>query len=383
MATLVREAVKPGRVLSLDIVRGITIAFMILVNDNGSEKDAYAQLKHAAWSGWTLTDLVFPSFLFMVGISVVYSIEARLAKGETRRTLLLHALQRAVVLFCFGLIVNAFPHFHLATWRIYGVLQRISICYLVMSALYLYSRRVMTFVGVVVGALVAYYVIMRWVPVPGFGMPVRDIPLLDMDNNWVAYLDRALMPAARLYQRVRDPEGLLSTLPALGTAGLGVLTGFWLRSARSSMEKAWGLLAGAVVGIASGEVWNIWFPINKKLWTSSYVLFAAGCTLLMLGVCYFAFDVKRVKREWGYPWLVFGSNAITAYLVSELMAGALGAIHLTCGGVWMNLQRCIYEGVFQGIGSPAFGSLLFSLAYVAVCFLPNLILYRRKIFLKV
>lgn len=128
MDTLVREAVKPSRVLSLDIVRGITIAFMILVNDNGSEKDAYAQLKHAAWNGWTLTDLVFPSFLFMVGIAVVYSIDARLAKGETRRTLLLHTVQRAVVLFCFGLIVNAFPHFHLATWRIYGVLQRISIC---------------------------------------------------------------------------------------------------------------------------------------------------------------------------------------------------------------------------------------------------------------
>jgi len=383
MGTSVVEAQKPGRVLSLDIVRGITIAFMILVNDNGSEKDAYAQLKHAAWNGWTLTDLVFPSFLFMVGIAVVYSIEARLAKGETKRTLMLHALQRAVVLFCFGLIVNAFPHFHLATWRIYGVLQRISICYLVMSALYLYSRRVATFVAVVAMALVGYYVIMRWIPVPGFGMPGRDVPLLDMDNNWVAYIDRALMPAARLYQKVRDPEGLLSTLPALGTAGLGVLTGFWLRSARSGIQKAGGLLAGAVVGIASGELWNVWFPINKKMWTSSYVLFAGGCTLLVLAVCYYVFDVKKLRREWGYPWLVFGSNAITAYMVSELMAGALGSIHLMCGGTMVNLQRYIFRSVFQDVGSPGFGSLLYSLAYVAVCFIPNLVLYRKKIFLKV
>jgi predicted acyltransferase len=383
MATLVREAVKPGRVLSLDIVRGITIAFMILVNDNGSEKDAYAQLKHAAWNGWTLTDLVFPSFLFMVGIAVVYSIEARLAKGETKKALLLHTLQRAVVLFCFGLIVNAFPHFHLASWRIYGVLQRISICYLVVSALYLYSRRVASFVALVAVALVGYYIIMRWIPVPGFGMPVRDVPLLDMDKNWVAYIDRALMPAARLYQKVRDPEGLLSTLPALGTAGLGVLTGFWLRSAKSGMVKAGGLLAGAVLGIASGELWNIWFPINKKMWTSSYVLFAAGCTLLVLAVCYFVFDVKKLRKAWGYPWLVFGSNAITAYMVSELLAATLGSIHLMCGGAMTNLQRCIFRGVFQNVGSPAFGSLLYSLAYVAVCFVPNWVLYRKKIFLKV
>ena len=383
MGTLVREAVKPSRVLSLDIVRGITIAFMILVNDNGSEKDAYAQLKHAAWNGWTLTDLVFPSFLFMVGIAVVYSIEARLAKGETRRALFLHTVQRAAVLFCFGLIVNAFPHFHLATWRIYGVLQRISICYLVVSALYLYTRRVASFVALVAMTLVGYYVIMRWIPVPGYGMPVRDIPLLDMDKNWVAFIDRALMPAARLYQKVRDPEGLLSTLPALGTAGLGVLTGLWLRSPRSGMVKAGGLLAGAVVGIATGELWNLWFPINKKMWTSSYVLFAAGCTLLVLALCYFIFDVKKARKEWGYPWLVFGSNAITAYMISELMAGALGAIHLTCHGAVTNLQRCIYQSAFQGVGSPAVGSLLYSLAYVAVCFIPNLVLYRKKIFLKV
>ena len=383
MATLVREAVKPGRVISVDAVRGITIAFMILVNDNGSEKDAYAQLKHAAWNGWTLTDLVFPSFLFVAGISVVYSIEARLAKGETPRALRLHAVQRAVVLFCFGLVVNAFPLFNLTSWRIYGVLQRIAICYLVVSVLYLWSRRMVTFVSLVLVALVAYYIAMRWVPVPGFGMPVRDFPLLDPDKNLAAYIDRALLPAARLYQRVRDPEGLLSTVPALGTAGLGVLTAMWLRTARSGMLKAGGLLAGAVLGVAGGELWNVWFPINKKLWTSSYVLFSAGCTLMLLAVCYFAFDVKRLKKGWAYPWLVFGSNAITAYMVSELLSATLGTIHVRCHGVGMSLQHCIFQSVFQGVGTPALGSLLYSLAYVAVCFVPNLVLYRKRIVLKV
>jgi predicted acyltransferase len=382
MATLVREEVKPGRVFSLDVVRGIVIAFMILVNDAGG-RESYAQLEHAAWNGWTLTDLVFPSFLFMVGIAVVFATEARLSKGETKRTLMRHALYRSVVLFCFGLIVNAFPLFHLSTWRIYGVLQRIAICYLVMSAAYLLSKKAAVFVGITVASLVGYYVIMRWIPVPGYGIPGRDVPLLDMDHNWVAVIDRAIMPAARLYQRVRDPEGLLSTLPALGTAALGVLTGLWLRSARPAVTKVVGLLAAAVSGIVLGEIWNIWFPINKKMWTSSYVLFAAGCTLLLLAVCYFLFDVRKARREWAYPALVFGSNAITAYMVSELLAGALGAIRFESGGATTNLHRFIFDGVFAHVGSPAFASLLFALVYVGVCWIPNWVLYRKKIFLKV
>jgi predicted acyltransferase len=383
MATLVREEVKPGRVLSLDVVRGIVIAFMILVNDPGSGRDSYTQLEHAKWNGWTLTDLVFPSFLLMAGVAVVFATEARLARGETKKTLMLHALYRSIVLFCFGLIVNAFPFFHLDSWRIYGVLQRIAICYLVMSIAYLLSKRAVVFVAITVVSIVSYYVIMRWIPVPGYGMPGRDLPLLDMDNNWVAIIDRAIMPAARLYQKVRDPEGLLSTLPALGTAALGVLTGLWLRSARSGMAKAGGLLAGAVSGIVLGEIWNIGFPINKKLWTSSYVLFAAGCTLLLLAICYFVFDVKKVRKEWAYPALVFGANAITAYVVSELLAAAIGSIRFQSDGSTTSLHRFIFKHVFQGVGSPAFASLLFALAYVAVCFIPNWVLYTKKIFLKV
>ena len=144
-----------------------------------------------------------------------------------------------------------------------------------------------------------------------------------------------------------------------------------------------GLLGGALAGIVCGEVWNVWFPINKKLWTSSYVLFAAGCTLLLLGVCYVLLDVYAARKRWTYPWLVFGSNAITAYMVSELLASLLGTIHLEYGGAWMNLQHYLFERVFVHIGNASFGSLVYSLMYVAVCFVPNLVLYRKGIFLRV
>jgi predicted acyltransferase len=380
--TTTAPAIKVGRIVSLDVMRGIVIAFMILVNNNGSELFAYSQLKHSSWNGWTLTDLVFPSFLFMVGLTSVFSAEARLSKGDSRNTLLLHTLQRALILFCFGIIVNGFPHFHLATLRIYGVLQRIAICYFIVSTIYLFSRRAITFICVTVAALLAYYILMRWIPVPGFGLPTRDIPLLDPDRNWVALVDRSILPN-RLYEHVRDPEGLLSTLPALGTASLGALTALWLRSKRTLSQKAIGLLIASITGLVCGEIWNIWFPINKKLWTSSYVLFAAGCTLLLLSICYYLLDVKQWRGKWTLPMLIFGSNAITAYMVSELLASVLQSIHVQCAGAMTTWKGCAYNGFFQHLINPSFGSLLFSLTFVAICFLPNALLYRKRIFLKV
>lgn len=375
-------AIKPARIISLDVLRGIVISFMILVNNNGSEHDAYTQLKHSPWNGWTLTDLVFPSFLFMVGVTTVFSTESRLAKGATRGEMFVHILKRAVLLFCFGLIVNGFPHFPLHTWRIYGVLQRIALCYLAVGTLYLLSRRAVTFIATAAACLLAYYILMRWVPVPGFGLPGRDIPLLDPDRNLVAYLDRHLLPG-RLYEHTRDPEGLLSTIPAIATACLGALAGLWLRTTRSAPQKLRGLFFAAVLGLAAGELWNVWFPINKKLWTSSYVLFAAGCTLLLLSLCFLLLDLGKKSGKWTFPWLVFGSNAITAYMVSELLAGALASMHVQCGGELTSVSHCAYTGFFSHIVNPSFGSLMYSLAFVAVCFIPNLFLFRKRIFLKV
>ena len=370
------------RMVSLDVARGITIAFMILVNNGGSGLYSYHQLQHSAWNGWTLTDLVFPSFLFMAGISIVFSTESRTARGESKATLRLHVLRRSVILFLLGLLVNSFPLFHLGTLRIYGVLQRIAICFFFASLLYLWKSKAWVAATTAVVALLSYWILMRWVPIPGIGVPTHSVPLLDPNQNWVAYLDRKLL-TGHLYEGVRDPEGLLSDIPAMGTILFGVLTGIWLRRAKALSTKALGLLGAAVAGLVLGEIWNVWFPINKKLWTSSYVLFAAGCTLVLLAVCFYAVEIKQWTRGWTFPWLVFGSNAITAYVFSELLAGAIDTVHVNDGGHVTSLQHYIYQHWFFSLVNPSFGSLLYSISYVLVCFIPVLVLYRKKIFIKV
>ncbi|HTZ88960.1 MAG TPA: heparan-alpha-glucosaminide N-acetyltransferase domain-containing protein [Alloacidobacterium sp.] len=368
------------RLISLDVLRGITIAFMILVNNNGDERYAYWPLKHSLWNGWTPTDLVFPTFLFVAGVSLVFSFESRLAKGASKTSLFLHALRRSIILFALGLVVNGFPFFHWPTLRIYGVLQRFAICLLIASVLYLWDRGAKSKIVVIILALFGYWIIMRWIPVPGYGLPTRDIPLLDKDANWVAYIDRHIFPG-RLYEGTRDPEGLLSNLPAVGTALLGMLTAMWLRTKKSTHAKFLGLLAGAIAGLVLGKIWGHWFPINKKLWTSSYVLFAAGWSLLGLSICYWLIEIKQWKRGWTFPWVVFGSNSIAVYVFSELLASALAAFRV--GSAQRSIGQIIYAHVFAHVPDRAFGSLLYSLSFVAVCFIPVLILYRKKIFIKI
>ena len=370
------------RLVFLDVVRGITIAFMILVNNNGNEHLAYWPLKHSDWNGCTPTDIVFPTFLFLVGITIVLSTASRIARGESKSSLLRHALQRAAILFALGILIHGFPSYPLATLRIYGVLQRIAICYLVATVLYLWDRRAATLVSVSVACLLGYWILMRWVPIPGFGVPGRDFPFLDKDINWVSVVDRRLFPG-RLLEKTRDPLGLISTIPALATCLLGVLTGLWLRTARGMKEKAAGMLAGAVAGLVLGSLWGIWFPINKRLWTTSYVLYTAGWTLLVLCICYFVIDIRKHQGAWTYPWKVFGANAIFAYAFSELLSTVLGVIHVGSNGNTMSLKALMYTRIFAPIADPAFGSLLYSLSYVLVCFVPCLLLFRKQIFIKI
>jgi predicted acyltransferase len=370
-----------NRLVSLDVLRGITIAFMILVN-NGVSNYAFPALEHAEWNGWTPTDLVFPTFLFLVGVTIVFSFESRLSRGASRSSLLLHTFRRAAILFALGLLVHGFPHFPLATLRIYGVLQRIAICFLIASLLYLIDRRPGSKIVIVVLVLFGYWVLLRWVPVPGFGMPGRDIPLFDPVRNLGAYIDRHMFPG-RLYRGVRDPEGLLSNIPALGTTLLGMLTAMWLRSKRSASTKAWGMLAAGVLGIVLGQVWGLWFPINKNLWSSSYVLFAAGIALVALAICYWAIDIKNWKTGWTYVWLVFGMNAITAYVFAELFSSTLEAIHVHTGAKTVSLSWYLFDDCFSWIPSYHLASLAYSIGIVAICFIPVAILYRKKIFLKV
>jgi predicted acyltransferase len=262
------------------------------------------------------------------------------------------------------------------------VLQRIAICFFLASLLYLWNSRAWVAATTAVVALLGYWVLMRWVPIPGIGVPTHSVPLLDPDQNLVAYLDRKLL-YGRLYEVVRDPEGLLSDIPAMGTILLGVLAGIWLRLPKSLSAINNGLRFGALGGVVLGFLWGFWFPINKKLWTSSYVLFAAGCTLILLSICFYAVEIKKWIGGWTFPWLVFGSNAITAYVFSELLSAGLSSVFIRDGGRVTDLQQYIYFHWFFPIINPSFGSLCYAIAFVLVCFLPVLILYRKKIFIKI
>ena len=306
------------RLTSLDLFRGVTIAAMILVNDPGNDHP-YWPLEHAEWNGWTPTDLIFPFFLFIVGVSLVFSSESRLRRGDRRAVLVLHAFRRAVIFFAIGLAMNYslvllspanFPVAHSGSSATHwGLLLR---C----VHLFLYTRP-RTRVGVVAALLIGYWILMRIVPVPGFGVPGRDIPFLHPDANLAAYLDRKFLTT--LWDKTHDPEGLLSTLPAIATALLGVFTGEWLRSEGSQQRKLIGMLVFGAAGLVLGRTWGIWFPINKNLWTSSYVLFTAGFALVGLALCYWATDIRRWRGIWAKPFVIFGRNAIAAYIVAWLL----------------------------------------------------------------
>jgi len=377
---------RPARLLSVDFLRGLTIAFMILVNNNGDELRAYWPLKHAAWNGFTPTDLVFPTFLFLVGISTVFSTASRLAQGATRQSLFLHVLRRSVILFLLGLLVNSFPFFNPHTMRFYGVLPRIAICYFIIASLYLISPGWRSKAVLAVSALGIYWILMRFVPVPGYGVPTHDIPLLDRDANLTAWLDRQIFTASHLYEHTRDPEGLLSTISALATALLGVLTGIWLRTQRTLNQKITGIAIAGLTGILLGGLWNLSFPINKKLWTSSYVLFAGGLSLSLLALSLFLVDLpkkKSLKQNHDgllKPFFIFGTNAIVAYVFSELLAGALFSIQVHPN---VNMAQLIFRSIVHAVPNVPFASLLYALAFVVVCWLVVAALYRRKIFIKI
>ena len=384
---------KPERLLSLDVLRGLTLAFMIIVNDQMGPAPFF-ELSHASWNGFTATDLVFPTFLFVIGISTVLSTASRLARGATRGALFTHTVRRALLLIFLGFVVNNFPLFHLATARYYGVLPRIGICYFVVATLYLISPTWKDKLVIAILCLFGYWVLMRFVPVPGFGVPTHDVVINDHDGNLTAWLDRQVFSAPHLYERVRDPEGLLSTIPSISTALFGLLAGLWLRGTHSTGRKAAMLALAGVIFLCLGLAWNPFFPINKKLWTSSFVLFAGGWSLLLLSVCIFVVDMVRLGRPkrdsdqpessnhpWIYkPLLVLGTNAIAAYLISELGVGILGLIHPSSN---VNLTSYVFQAISHAVTSTQWSSLLFSLLYLFVCWLLLLPLYVKRIFVRI
>jgi predicted acyltransferase len=325
--------------------------------------------------------------VLVVGAAIAFSFESRLKRGATRTQLAWHTVKRAVILFLFGIVVNNFPFFELVHMRFYGVLQRIAVCYLMVGLFYLWDRRVWTKVAVAVVLLVGYWVLVRWVPVPGAGMPGHDIPFMDRSQNIVSWVDRLLMPH-HLYldppdHNVRDPEGLLSDIPAIGTALIGLLTGLWLRGAKAVKTKALGLAAATVACLGCGYLWSLWFPLNKNMWTSSYVLVAAGWSLALLTVVFWAVELRNWRRGWTWPWLVFGSNAIVAYMISELLPGVLEHITIPVGGKTEALQVFLSAPIFAHIPNAGWAAFAYSVSYTAVCFVPVWVLYRKKVFLKV
>jgi predicted acyltransferase len=403
-----RKIAGPPRVLSVDLLRGLTIAFMILVNDPGDWGHVFWPLDHAEWNGWTPTDLVFPTFLFLVGASIVFSLDARTAKGDCRKTLTGHLFVRTGKILLLHYVLVYFPRMHWRGMRLYGVLPRIALCYLlaglvVMATLHMQSlkERVRLLVGVVLVLLMGYWVLLRWVPVPGLGMPGRDIPFMDQNANLTSWIDRGAMVwtqrwlhTGTLYLKTRDPEGLLSTLPSVATTLLGALAGIWmrrpagLRNERPLRRMQLWLAAAGVVGVLAGLAWSRSFPINKNLWTSSYVLLAAGWASLALAGLSWMVDRRpepwpRWLRVTTWPWFVFGSNAIAAYTTSVVVVKTLIYWKINGGaGKSISVLGMIYGSVFARGHSTEWTSLAFAMCFVAVCFLPNWILWRRKIFLK-
>ncbi len=371
-----------NRLISLDVLRGLTVAVMILVNNAGDGAVSYAQLRHSVWNGCTLTDVVFPLFLFIVGASIALSFAARVERGAGRSAIVLQMLRRAATIFALGLLLNALPAFHLGELRYYGVLQRIALCYVLAGAVYLFGGAAGCVVTAAV-ALVGYWLLMTYVPVPGFGMPGASIEVLDRYGNLAGWLDRSMVPQAHLYRHsFYDPEGLLSTLPALANTLLGVLAAVWLRTARPTWLRACGLLVCGMVSMAAGLLWSQSFPLNKRLWTSSFALFTSGIAMALLAALFWVIDGRNEQQRpgvWMKPWQVFGTNALTAYVLSEVLAVGLAAVAVGGGE---NLQQMLFRLLPTWIGPPPLVSMVYSVLFVCVCYVPVWMLYRRRIFVK-
>jgi predicted acyltransferase len=369
-----------ARIESLDVFRGLTIAAMLLVNNPGSWSHVYPPFMHAAWHGSSPTDLVFPFFLFIVGLASAFSLNGLLDRGFTRGQVFRKALLRAAIIFGLGLALQGFPHYDLAHLRILGVLQRIALSYLAVAAIVL-STGIRGQIVALIGLLLGYWTLMTVVPVPGVGRG-----MLEPDLNLSNWLDLHLIGAKHLPLDTRtwDPEGILSTLGAIATVLCGVLAGHWLRSAYPAWPKTVGLGVAGAVGIGVGLTWNQAFPINKSLWTGSYVLFSAGIACLILALLYWLVDTKA-RRSWTRPFLVFGTNAITAYWLSSLLAIVLDWVLIPgpSDSEALVLKTYLYERLFASWLAPIDASLAYAITYALLWLGLLSLLYRRRIFIRI
>jgi len=366
---------KDFRLLTLDVFRGLTIALMILVNSPGNQT-AYPLLNHAVWNGCTFADLVFPFFLFIVGVSLVFSLTKSVEQKIPTNILMRRIIKRTLIIFLIGLFLNAFPyHFNFGTVRYFGVLQRIAVCYFLGAVLFL-TTRIRTQAMIAALLLLGYWIFMSYVPVPGYGINLTE------EGNWAGYLDRLVFSAPHLYEKIFDPEGFLSTLPALATTLLGNLTGAWLLTKNNFQKKFTGMLTAGFLAAIAGWIWGLNFPINKNLWTSSYVLWTGGLALILLAVIYWLIEIKKWKN-WSKPLEIFGLNAIAAYFLHIFFLKIQAMIHITrMDGTPGNLRIYISEHLF-GWTTLQNASLLYAVSYVIFWLIFLSILYRNKLFIKI
>ena len=431
------ENTTANRLVSLDVFRGMTIAGMVLVNNPGTWEAIYSPLQHAPWHGITPTDYIFPFFLFIVGIAIPIALGKRIKEGITSQVYL-KIIQRAAIIFGLGLFMAAFPLVNLtesnipmvvkllamlglmaavyfwlvdksrealgalvftsvlllgfylanyslvfnnfATLRIPGVLQRIAVCYLITSLIFLHTNwKQMTIISICL--LLLYWLLMTVIPVPGCEITTID----DKACNLAAYLDRLILTEAHIWKsaKVYDPEGILSTLPAIVTTISGVLTGMWLKTERSDTEKAGGMFFFGVVLCAVGWCWNFFFPFNKSLWTSSYVVYTSGLALCFLGFCFWLIDIKGYKK-WAQPFVIFGMNALALFVFSGLFARVLSIIKVgELDGKPLSLQQWIFNEIFLSIAAPINASLTFAVSFILFWLFLMWILYRKQIYIKV
>jgi len=391
------------RLLSLDVFRGITIAGMLLVNDPGTWSAIFPPLEHAEWNGWTPTDLIFPFFLFIVGITTHLSMSARRARGDDDPALMKQILRRGVIIYLLGFAMAMFPFYQWGTiqslpnataWdrivyriehvRLLGVLPRIAIVYICAGLLTLKTTLKQQII-IIATLLFGYWFAMTLLPVPGENAIGAQL-LHTHDRNLAAYLDRLILTTNHTWTGsvTFDPEGPFSTLPAIATAMLGVIAGTWIaRKDKPLLERISGLFAAGAIGMVVGLMWNWSFPINKNLWTSSYVVFTAGMACVTLATVMWLVDYAGVKW-WTKPFVVFGVNPIVAFVGSGVMARLVYTLwHVNYQGKSVAVQDAFYQAVFLPWLPPRVASLAFALTYVLLWYGILLVLYRRKIILKV
>jgi predicted acyltransferase len=363
---------KPKRLVSLDALRGFTIAAMVIVNDPGSWRYVYPPLEHAAWNGCTLTDLIFPFFLFIVGISITLAYTKRLEANVPKKNIYRKIITRTLSIYLLGLFLWLWPQFDFAAIRWTGVLQRIAFVFLACALIFLNTNwRQQIRIGAVI--LLLYWIVVAYIPVPGLGKPDLSIP----EHNWANYLDTLFLPGV-MWQKTWDPEGILSTFPAIVTGIIGMLIGKLYLTVKDENKRLVYLFFVGFVLFLAGGLWNWFFPINKNLWTSSYVLYTAGLGTLGLSASMLVVDVWGFAR-WTYLGRVYGANAITSYVLAGMLTVVFYGIKF--GGASLN------EWFMSGLSplglDPRFISLLYAIIYMLIIFVPALILYRKKIFIRV